>query len=571
MIKINKLYSEPELFDPIEFDNGINLILGEKDDSSEKTNGVGKSLSIEFINYCLLTDFTKSRVSKIPLDSFSHEALICLDFVINNITVTSKRSISNHETPILIINGESVGYKRLDDAKNQLNNLLFGSAVNENNPSFRVLLGILMRDERSEFKSIINPYDTKLRIPPNYEPHLYLLGISPKLYKEAQKLQKDIDNTTKARAKLKNDIMSLTGKSFKDANAELNELNGQVEQIKSEMDALENADSYEIIKNEIINIETKLEVERSHANGLKGELSKIRLFKGDNYIDNSEVSDIYERFKEGLGNKIKKDLDEVTEFKKKIDSFKQTLFNTRKQALQNKLIEVNKVIKSLDLQYKNKLRIIDQKGALKSLKITISSYQKKLESQSRLSSFIEKYNEYDKGIKDSKQEKNSKILVFESIIQELKPIKDAFEKSILNIHDYVMGNRHASFNIEVNNTKAIIDFDLRIYDDGSHSNEREKVFFYDLAMLLTPELVTFHPGLLVHDNIFDVDQDTLIKSLNYLEENISELNTRQYILTLNSDKLHKDELDLLKFNLKDYTKASFTKTNRFLRTHYQEL
>lgn len=571
MIKINKLYSEPELFDPIEFTNGINLILGEKDDSSEKTNGVGKSLSIEFIHYCLLTDFSKSRIAKIPPDAFSHDALICLDFTINDIPITSKRNILNHETPILVINGESVGYERIDDAKNQLNNLLFGTVSNESHPSFRSLLGLLMRDERSEFKSIINPYDTSLRVPLDYTPHLYLLGINPVLYKEARSLQQDIDNTLNARRKIKNDITSLTGKSIKDAKAELNELTGQVEAIKAEMDALENVESYEIIKDEIINIETELESERAISSGLKSELSKIRLFKGDDYIDNSEVADIYERFREGLGDKIKKDLDEVTTFKKKIDNFKQTLFDTRKEFLHDKLINVTKKIKELDKQYKEKLLIFDQKGALKSLKTTISSYQKKLESQSRLASFIEKYNEYEQDIKDAKQERSSKILVLESMIRELKSNIDAFEEGILNIHEYVMGNRHCSFNIDVKNNKAIIDFDLRIYDDGSHSNEREKVFFYDLAMLLTSEIDETHPGFLVHDNIFDVDQDTLIKSLNYLLENTTKLNEKQYILTLNSDKLHADELTSLKFNLKDYMRASFTKTNRFLKVHYQEL
>ena len=46
MIRINKLYSEPYSFEPIEFKKGINLILGEQDDSSNKTNGVGKSLLV---------------------------------------------------------------------------------------------------------------------------------------------------------------------------------------------------------------------------------------------------------------------------------------------------------------------------------------------------------------------------------------------------------------------------------------------------------------------------------------------------------------------------------------------
>ena len=64
MIKLKKLYSEPSIFDPIEFESGINIILGERSESSNKTNGVGKSMSIEFINFCLLKKVSESRRKK---------------------------------------------------------------------------------------------------------------------------------------------------------------------------------------------------------------------------------------------------------------------------------------------------------------------------------------------------------------------------------------------------------------------------------------------------------------------------------------------------------------------------
>lgn len=161
--------------------------------------------------------------------------------------------------------------------------------------------------------------------------------------------------------------------------------------------------------------------------------------------------------------------------------------------------------------------------------------------------------------------------MLDSLVIDADPIKVAFEKTILDIHDYVMGNRTCSFNIEINDKKEVVNYELRIHDDGSHSNEREKVFFYDIAMLLTPEIAERHPGLLVHDNIFDVDQDTLIKSLDFIAENSNILEDKQYILTLNRDKLHADEIKSLKMNIDDYKVASFTKDKRFLKNHYQEL
>lgn len=62
-IRINGLYSENHIFEEISFHDGVNIILGEKYDDSfirgRKTNGVGKSMSIEFLDFCFLNDYDK--------------------------------------------------------------------------------------------------------------------------------------------------------------------------------------------------------------------------------------------------------------------------------------------------------------------------------------------------------------------------------------------------------------------------------------------------------------------------------------------------------------------------------
>ncbi|MGC0789162.1 DUF2326 domain-containing protein [Pantoea agglomerans] len=124
--------------------------------------------------------------------------------------------------------------------------------------------------------------------------------------------------------------------------------------------------------------------------------------------------------------------------------------------------------------------------------------------------------------------------------------------------------------MNANDKKNVVDFTLRIDDDGSHSNEREKVFFYDISLLLTEKTFRNHPGLLIHDNIFDVDNDTLIKSLNFLAEKSSCLKDCQYILTLNSDKLSKLDKKKIKLDINEYKRVSLTKKNRFLGRVYQQ-
>jgi uncharacterized protein YydD (DUF2326 family) len=106
---------------------------------------------------------------------------------------------------------------------------------------------------------------------------------------------------------------------------------------------------------------------------------------------------------------------------------------------------------------------------------------------------------------------------------------------------------------------------MRIDSDGGHSVEREKVFIYDISLLLNQHTQSKHPGFLIHDNVFDVDQDTLVKSIDYLLEKAT-FGSTQYILTLNSDRLDSVLLD----KLEPYIRARFTKNSRFLKKHYQE-
>ena len=83
-MKINKLYcGDSEFFDDIEFHEGFNIILGERSDVSKKRNGVGKTIAIEFINFTLLKDFDKSRLSKLPKVIIKDSPLIMLDITIN--------------------------------------------------------------------------------------------------------------------------------------------------------------------------------------------------------------------------------------------------------------------------------------------------------------------------------------------------------------------------------------------------------------------------------------------------------------------------------------------------------
>lgn len=76
---------------------------------------------------------------------------------------------------------------------------------------------------------------------------------------------------------------------------------------------------------------------------------------------------------------------------------------------------------------------------------------------------------------------------------------------------------------------------------------------------------------MIHDNVFDVDNDTLEKSLEYLLTRAPFEDDEQYILTLNVDRLEHCREEAWYGELEQSVVASFTKSDRFLKTHYQEI
>ena len=67
---IKSLQSQPEIFEPIFFKSGINIITGEgsitdNNKLSKKTNGVGKTLLLAFIDFCFLSDYKKNKIRKV--------------------------------------------------------------------------------------------------------------------------------------------------------------------------------------------------------------------------------------------------------------------------------------------------------------------------------------------------------------------------------------------------------------------------------------------------------------------------------------------------------------------------
>lgn len=585
MIKLNKLYSIPQTFDPIEFKDGINLILGEKVSDSKtetrkdrKTNGVGKSMSVEFINFCLFKDVDSSRVMKIPFDKFAYETKICLDLTINNKKVTIERTIHEPNKPSIEVDGEITVYKDSSDALQYLTNLFYEKNKDEKieRPSFRELIGPLIRDENSEFKDIVNCYDLRAKIPNSdlIKTHLYFFGIDPSFVKEIKKILKDVEEKSQTQSHLKKRLTDSGKKKISDVKAELNALELELSRVEDSLNKFRTEPVFQQNQEALVKIDSTIEQLRTKQITLRYELRRIESMPKVENVNTSDIQMVYDKFKDGLGEMVSKSINEVIDFKKKIEKYQNLLINERADEIRMEVKKIQEELNTLDEKRAGILIHIDKKDSLSVLKESFYSYTKRKDELASTQANLEEYERVDREVDVLRLKKDNLFSELDTkIFETAKQIKE-FNKTLAEIHEYIMGNAEVSFDISTvksTSSKQIIKLDLRIPDDGSHSVDRTKVFIYDIGLLMSNNTKQRHPMFLIHDNIFDVDQDTLIQSLNFLAEQESKLDF-QYILTLNRDKIENEERKKqIKLKIQEHTIASFNRRSRFLKADYKEL
>lgn len=581
MLRIHRLACEPPLFEPIDFHDGVNLILGERSDTlaseqGRKVNGVGKSICIEFLHFALCRSYFDTRVSRIPADVLPESTIILLDLTVGNERMQIRRSVGDHRHPtILKSDGSKMVFERVEDATDFLGGLLFESQSNAGQVSFRQLVSLLMRDERSGFKNYINPHDSASRSPDDMSPHLHLMGIEISPYKRLLGVIARLEEQKKLLSELKRVVTNGNELKLKDIPARLNEERQATRKIEDALTELKADPAFEEVEEDLVAIESELERLRARRKSLSYQIDQIRAIPLPERIDVTDLRIIYDRIKAGLGDLVEKSLEQAEAFKAEIERFQQSLRNEELAELELSRRLVSSSISELSDRHAELTRHIDRKGLLSELTNGLEVATRRSDDYHRLSSQYQQYLKKNREVENIKTERMNALHALDEQLASHADVEQSFNETIVSIHEKIQLSSRASFRFDLNtsaSSRRPLNFDLRIQDDGSHSINQVRVFIYDMALLLDPMTRPNHPGFLVHDNILEVDQDTLARCLNFLAYVNDTESNFQYILTLNRDKIESDEFRKeVSLDIEAAKCASFTKKKQFLNTRYQEL
>lgn len=581
-LRLKKLSSTPEAFDPIVFTEGVNLVLGERVErgsgpQKNKVNGVGKSVFVDFLHFALCRGYQDTRVSRIPPGTLPPDLVVVLDLEIHGSPYQIRRAIANPGQVTVIDEKEASSrtFPNIDEANHFLGDLLFIGQPLAGQTSFRQLLSLMMRDEASGFRDYLNPMSPDKRAVPPLEPHLYLLGIDHHVIQRYTMLKKEWKAITLSISQLEKILTENKRVKMADLPAKLNEERERVTAIEEALAHLKTDPAFKAVEGRLLEIEAELLKLRAERKQLAWQIEQIRIVPHGERVDTTDIKIVYDRIQTGLGELVKKSLEQAMAFKMEIERFQQSLVREELEHLEARHREVQKRIGELAESHRQLTQSLDNREVLSELRNGLTAASERSESYRMLASQFQMYERQKSEKADLKLQLETQLAEVRSLMEAHQTIGKAMEARIIELHKRIMSSSQASFQFTTtDNTRGDRPFgiDVRIKADRSKSVDEAKVFIYDFALLSSFETRERHPGFLLHDNILEVDNDTLIQSLNFLGELEKSGVNFQYILTLNRDKIEPSEIaNQITLDIPNHTVARFSKETPFLRTNYQEL
>lgn len=548
---LKRFYSEPEgLFQAIEFKNGVNFIFAKKEkstDSKKSLNGVGKTLLLDLIDYCLLSSESKLIKSAKAHNDLKNTSVV-LEFVLNGKDYIVKRSFAEPNKNILFGTKNSPSnYNSIDDVKDIFCDLVFKDEKyvgRYSNKWFRRLVSFFVKKQSTKSESFSDPikYIKEASEAELIQYHMLFLNIDNTLFYQNFNLQSEFKKKDPAIKEVRNLVQDTYGlPDISHAENEIDKLNIQVKKLEENIKQFKLASQYEDVekKSNELTLQIK-ELWFQNFSDRKKIESYQESFRLNDDLNVRKVSAMYKDLNDLLAKNIEKTLKEAIEFRRSIVQSRKDFLKTEIGDLENATKKREATIKDLEDRRAELFKFLEAKDAIADLSEAYFELSKKREELNDLSGKIKLYQDLKKEEADLKQEEAKLYAEIVSFIQNIQRNLSDFRQEFFDVHDaiYVESKDRSNFTLAPNERKdSKVNMEVSLPADLSKGKNQGRTLIYDLAVL-------FHgigknirmPHFLVHDGIFDgMDKAHFVHLYEYLEELSNKGLKFQYLITLNEE------------------------------------
>ena len=571
---LKKLYTHPvQLFEPVEFHNGLNIVLAHNPDrktpdaanSKTSLHALGKSSFLDLILFALLSDFSEKSSHRL-FNAHKKKLLkgisVSLDFSVNDIDYTISRSFDNPNHKIFY---GPVSLPRPHYSIGILRNLLYDLIfARKDYPGFsnsywyHKLTSFFIKVKKRE-DLFLDPIEfsrnlNDLEISPF---HLFLLYIDnsiPSLHGKllesilkSESFLKENQNFLKESSHTK-DLTALENKRIS-----LKRNVAKLERRIADFSLTENYSEFGKSADELTATIKNLWFNNVVDNKKLFELEAYeKNLPSEAYEDLDKITAIYNEVNSLLSGNIKKTLAEVVTFRKTIHSSRKEFVTEEKGRLTTSIFARTEQINSLESQRK---KIFNQLSSDKALDDLTNTYFQLANLQKELSDIDGSLKAINKLIDDIAEKRKEHDVVLNKIsdyLESLEPAVLLFRELLTSIYDKLFLDPHQVKIFEISETLERQKIKISVLEGSiidSTGINQVRTLIYDTAVLLNIINKNLNaPHFIAHDGIFEnLHKTHFFAFVSFIDEQIANNTKFQYILTLN-DHDYFDEIKDFRLN-----------------------
>ena len=577
MLVLKKIYSQPKLFDEVEFHSGINFIMGlyektKKDKRERGLNGVGKSTLIRLIDFALLSDESKARNFDVEKHDFLQGISIILEFEASNKQYIIKRSFENYNNPQFgNIITKLVEYN-INDLRKTLGSIFFGQhnySGYYDNLWFRTLIRFFIKDDLKEIKrnnplEFATAYKTKFE---TYKFNLFLMNI-PNIglsnFIKSSDVKRDLETRKNS---LIRSFEKVDGKNIDEIESEIQYIEVNIKKLEQSLITYKFLESYENVELELVNLSSLISLKLKDLNIFERVLNKYqRSYELKLEFDKEKVIKLYKSVENSIGKLVKKKLEEVLEFRNNLMKNRKHFIQDRELEIKDKIKKIKNEISIFEENRSKLYNILDEQEAFDSIKNNyLKLVDEKAKKERLLVGVSEVHSLNDEIIKEKKEIVNNVEKINEEIKianKKLKSISSRFF-NIVNEIIHLDHPKEAIFNLRSDvSEKSPLKFTVEIPKLKSLGELRLRNFVYDWTIFLgIIQNDLRYPHFLIHDGVFHaIDMKSKIRALNYVYSLSLKNPNFQYLITANQGDFfegEEEEYGNIKFKFNDLTVATY--------------
>lgn len=514
-------------------DTGLSLVVGQRKNPSVRDekltfNGVGKSLLIHLIHYCLGASPDKELEEKIPDWTFT------LNFKIGEQQFLTQRNTSNQDK--ITLNGSAMPWKKFNDLM-----LEHCFIVNETIPflKFRPLLKRFIRPNKGGYVYFDQPDDKEKE----YARLLhkgFLLGLEPDLINQKYQLSTELSRVKSLKSSLeKDDVFRAFFTGDKNIDIELQDLNEKISYLRERLLHFTVAEDYDQLQFSADETKAKLQEFRNEATRIRNALRDISLslqIRTDMSIN--QVLELFSEAEKQLSDLVVRQVNEVVDFHTTLLSSREKRLSSEKVRLERELRRLNAEVESTGKELDSQLKYLSEHGALEEfvgLNNRLSDLSNEAAKLNNYKNLLEQYTVQIQTITRQLLEEDVRAAEY------LKQVKETIDGNFRLFRSFSRqfyndkpGGLTVTNNVGLNQIRFNID--AKIEDDASDGINEVKIFCYDATILASAH--NHRMKFLVHDSRLYSDMDPRQRATLFREASaLCERGSYQYIATINEDQL----------------------------------